>query len=72
MSGKHDSHPSLYQGRCQGMAKRASRKMVKKELGKLEMKKEKRKKKKGEIEALFSEAEMLNMSLMPSEVYYPH
>ena len=70
MSGKHDSHPSLYQGRCQGMAKRASRKMVKKELGKLEMKKEK--KKKGEIEALFSEVEMLDMSLMPSEVYYPH
>lgn len=45
--------------------------MVKKELGKLEMKKEKRKKKKGEIEALFSEAEMLDMSLMPSDVYYP-
>ena len=43
--------------------------MVKKELGKLEMKKEK--KKKGEIEALFSEAEMLDMSLMPSDVYYP-
>ena len=42
MSGKHDSHPSLYQVRCQGMAKRACRKMVKKELGKLEMEKEKR------------------------------
>ena len=42
MSGRHDSHQPLYQGRCQGMAKRASRKMVKKELGKLEMKKEKR------------------------------
>jgi hypothetical protein len=28
-------------------------------------------KKKGEIEALFSEAEMLDMSLMPSDVYYP-
>ncbi len=27
--------------------------------------------KKGEIEALFSEAEMLDMSLMPSDVYYP-
>ena len=27
--------------------------------------------KKGEIEALFSEAEMLDMSLMPSYVYYP-
>ena len=27
--------------------------------------------KKGEIEALFSEAEMLDMSLMPSNVYYP-
>ena len=27
--------------------------------------------KKGEIEVLFSEAEMLDMSLMPSEVYYP-
>ena len=28
--------------------------------------------KKGEIEVLFSEAEMIDMSLMPSEVYYPH
>ena len=27
--------------------------------------------KKGEIEVLFSEAEMLDMSLMPSDVYYP-
>ena len=27
--------------------------------------------KKGEIEALFSEAEILDMSLMPSDVYYP-
>ena len=27
--------------------------------------------KKREIEALFSEAEMLDMSLMPSDVYYP-
>lgn len=27
--------------------------------------------KKGEIETLFSEAEMLDMSLMPSDVYYP-
>ena len=27
--------------------------------------------KKGEIEALFSDAEMLDMSLMPSDVYYP-
>ena len=27
--------------------------------------------KKGKIEALFSEAEMLDMSLMPSDVYYP-
>ena len=27
--------------------------------------------KKGEIEALFSEAEMLDMSLIPSDVYYP-
>lgn len=27
--------------------------------------------KKGEIEFLFSDAEMLDMSLMPSEVYYP-
>ena len=27
--------------------------------------------KKGEIEILFSEAEMLDMSLMPSDVYYP-
>ena len=27
--------------------------------------------KKGEIEVLFSEAEMLDMSLMPSNVYYP-
>jgi hypothetical protein len=32
----------LYQVRCKGMAKRACRKMVKKELGKLEMEKEKR------------------------------
>ena len=28
--------------------------------------------KKGKIEVLFSEAEMLDMSLMPSDVYYPH
>ena len=27
--------------------------------------------KKGEIEVLFSEAEMLDMSLMPSNIYYP-
>ena len=27
--------------------------------------------KKGEIEILFSEAEMLDISLMPSDVYYP-
>ena len=27
--------------------------------------------KKGEIEVLFSEAEMLDMSLMPTDVYYP-
>ena len=27
--------------------------------------------KKGKIEVLFSEAEMLDMSLMPSDVYYP-
>ena len=27
--------------------------------------------KKGEIEVLFSEAEILDMSLMPSDVYYP-
>ena len=27
--------------------------------------------KKGEIEALFSEVEMLDMSLMPSNIYYP-
>lgn len=27
--------------------------------------------KKGEIEVLFPEAEMLDMSLMPSDVYYP-
>ena len=27
--------------------------------------------KKGEIEVLFSEAEMMDMSLMPSDVYYP-
>lgn len=27
--------------------------------------------KKGEIEILFSEAEMIDMSLMPSDVYYP-
>ena len=27
--------------------------------------------KKGEIEVLFSEAEMIDMSLMPSDVYYP-
>ena len=47
--------------------KELAEKWVKKELGKLEMEKEK----KGEIEVLFSEAEMLDMSLMPSEVYYP-